>query len=157
MKLNSPKKLFLFFVFMFVLLSVVGEISPACASPAVATVQNVKGTASIVRQGQTIVATTGQEIWENDTLRTGPGGSMGVLFTDDTSVSLGPESVLVIDKFVFAPKEGKFAIALKLVKGTAAYLSGLIAKLSPESARFETPTASIGIRGTKFVAKVEEK
>jgi hypothetical protein len=42
-----------------------------------------------------------------------------------------------------------------MLKGTAAYLSGLISKLSPDSAHFKTPTASIGIRGTKFVVKVE--
>jgi hypothetical protein len=43
-----------------------------------------------------------------------------------------------------------------MLKGTVAYLSGLISKLSPDSAHLETPTASIGIRGTKFVVKVEE-
>jgi hypothetical protein len=37
-----------------------------------------------------------------------------------------------------------------------AYLSGLIGKLSPESARFETPVASIGIRGTRFAVKTDE-
>jgi hypothetical protein len=42
-----------------------------------------------------------------------------------------------------------------MLKGTAGYLSGLISKLSPESAHFETPTASIGIRGTQFVVRVE--
>jgi hypothetical protein len=70
-------------------------------------------------------------------------------------LSLGPESVLVIDEFIFAPKQGKFSIVIRMVRGTAAYLSGLISKLAPESAHFKTPTASIGIRGTKFVAKIE--
>jgi hypothetical protein len=68
---------------------------------------------------------------------------------------LGPDSILVIDEFVFAPKQWKFSIVIRMLKGTAAYLSGLISKLSPESAHFRTPTGSIGIRGTKFVAKVE--
>jgi hypothetical protein len=63
----------------------------------------------------------------------------------------------VVDTYVFAPRQGKFSIVLKMLKGTAAYLSGLISKLAPESAHFETPTASIGIRGTHFVVKVEEK
>jgi len=63
---------------------------------------------------------------------------------------------LVIDEFVFAPHQGEFSLVIKMLKGTAAYLSGLISKLSPESARFETPSASIGIRGTKFAVKVEE-
>jgi hypothetical protein len=95
------------------------------------------------------------KIWENDTLRTGHNGSIGMVFNDDTFLSLGPGSILVIDEFVFAPKQGKFSIVIRMVKGTAAYLSGLISKLSPDSAHFNTPTASIGIRGTKFVVKVE--
>jgi len=42
-----------------------------------------------------------------------------------------------------------------MFKGTAVYLSGLISKLAPDSARFETPSASVGIRGTKFAVKVD--
>ncbi len=137
------------------LLSVDGEISAADASGRVAIVRNVSGSATVVRQGQTISATNGMEIWENDTLRTGRDGSIGVVFNDDTFLSLGPGSALIIDEFVFAPKQGKFSIVVRMLKGTAAYLSGLISKLSPDSAHFKTPTASIGIRGTKFVVRVE--
>ncbi len=140
---------------LFFFISIGGEISVANASASVAIVKNVSGNANVVRQGQTIAATNGMEISENDTLRTGRNGSIGIVFTDDTFLSLGPGSVLIIDEFVFAPKQGKFSIVVRMLKGTAAYLSGLISKLSPDSAHFKTPTASIGIRGTKFVAKVE--
>jgi hypothetical protein len=152
---GSPRRLFALLATIFLLLSIGGEISPASASPAIATVQKVSGTATVVREGSPLSVTTGLEIWENDTLRTGSDGSMGVIFSDDTVLSLGPESVLVIDKFVFAPRQGNFSIVLRMIKGTAAYLSGLISKLAPGSAHFETPTASIGIRGTKFVVKVK--
>jgi hypothetical protein len=138
-----------------VLLSPIGGISPAGAFPAVATIQKASGTVTVVRQGHSLAASAGFEVQEDDTLRTGPDGSIGVIFKDDTVLSLGPESVLVVDEFVFAPKQGKFSIVLRMLKGTAGYLSGLISKLSPESAHFETPTASIGIRGTQFVVRVE--
>jgi len=131
------------------------DVSSADASVPVAIVKKISGSATVVRKGQPIPATNGLEIWENDTLRTGSNGSIGIVFNDDTFLSLGPESILVIDEFVFAPKQGKFSIVIRMLKGTAAYLSGLISRLSPESAHFKTPTASIGIRGTKFVAKVE--
>jgi len=156
MNLISLKRLLFLFAMIFILHPIGGEVSAVFASPAVATVQKVKGTSTIVRQNQTMVATVGLEIWENDTLRTGPDGSIGVIFNDDTSLSLGPASVLVIDNYIFAPRQGKFSIVLRMIRGTAAYLSGLISKLAPDSAHFETPTASIGIRGTKFVVKVEE-
>ncbi len=131
------------------------DVSSADTSVPVAIVNKINGSVTVVRQGQTIPATMGLEIWENDTLRTGPDASIGLVFNDDTLLSLGPESVFVIDEFVFAPREGKFSIVFRMLKGTAAYLSGLISKLEPESAHFKTPTASIGIRGTKFVVKVE--
>jgi len=140
---------------LFVCLSLNGVVSPADASPSAATVKKVSGMATITRQGRDLPATVGLEILENDTIRTGRNGSIGIVFNDETLLSLGPESVLVIDEFVFAPKQGKFSIVIRMVKGTAAYLSGLISKLAPESAHFKTPTASIGIRGTKFVAKIE--
>ena len=150
------KRRFLFVATVFFLLSVSGRITSASPSPVIGTVQKVNGIATVDRQGQTIFAEIGLEIWENDILRTGPDGSIGVVFSDDTLLSLGPESVLVIDEFVFAPNQEEFSIVLRMLKGTAAYLSGLISKLAPESAHFKTPTASIGIRGTKFVVKVQE-
>ena len=154
---SKLKRLFLPLATIFFLLCISGEAMSADPSLVVATVQKVSGIATVVRQGQTISAEIGLGIWGNDTLCTGPDGSMGVVFNDETLLSLGPKSVLVIDEFVFAPKEGKFSIVIRMIKGTAAYLSGLISKLAPDSAHFETPSASIGIRGTKFVVKVEEK
>ena len=157
MKTGRNRNWYVLLAALIILLCVDGNTLFVCASPTIATVQKMSGTATIVRQGQTMPATVGLEIWENDTLRTGSDGSIGVIFSDDTLLSLGPESALVVDKFLFAPREGKFSIVLRMMKGTAAYLSGLISKLAPDSARFETPTASIGIRGTKFAVRVEGK
>jgi hypothetical protein len=152
---NGLRRLLLPLVTIFSVFLVSVEVASADPFPVIATVQKVRGMATVVRQGQTMPAKIGLEIYQNDTLRTGPDGSLGVVFRDDTLLSMGPESVLVIDEFVFAPKQGKFSIVIRMLKGTAAYLSGLISKLAPESAHFKTPTASIGIRGTKFVASVE--
>ncbi|HVP81302.1 MAG TPA: FecR domain-containing protein [Thermodesulfobacteriota bacterium] len=155
MKHKNLIRLFLALATVFFLLSISGEAISANKSSSIATVQKASGTATVVREGQTIPAKIGLELYENDTLLTGRDGSMGVVFNDETLLSLGPESLLVIDEFVFAPRQGKFSIAIRMVKGTVAYLSGLITKLAPESTHFQTPTSSIGIRGTKFVAKVE--
>jgi len=151
---RSLERYFLFVATVFFLLSFSGTDTSAGPSPVVATVQKVNGTATVIRQGQSISARIDFEIRDYDPLCTGPDGSIGVVFSDDTLLSLGPESVLVIDEFAFAPREGEFSLVLRMLKGTAAYLSGLISKLSPGSARFQTPSASIGIRGTRFVVKV---
>jgi len=153
--MNYKKRLILLLAMILLLLSIGGEFSPVNASSSIAVVKKLGGVATVVRQECTISATIGLEIWKNDMIRTGPDGSIGIVFNDDTFLSLGPGSALVIDEFVFAPKQGNFSIAVRMLKGTAAYLSGLISKLAPESAHFNTPTASIGIRGTKFAVKVE--
>jgi hypothetical protein len=89
-----------------------------------------------------------------DTLVTGRDGSLGVILRDDSSLSIGPGSRLVLRRFRFSPSEGKFELVARISRGTMAYLSGLIGRLSPEKVRIETPSATIGIRGTRFALKV---
>ncbi|MBM4341247.1 MAG: hypothetical protein FJ110_17085 [Deltaproteobacteria bacterium] len=149
------KTVVLSLVALLLLLSIDGEVSPADGSTPVASVKKVSGSVTVLRQGKTIQAINGLDIWEKDTLQTGRNGSIGIVFSDDTFLSMGPGSILTVDEFVFAPRQGKFSIVLRMLKGTAAYLSGLISKLSPDAAYFKTPTASIGIRGTRFLIKVD--
>ena len=118
-------------------------------------IKTVKGTAVIVRQNQTLQAKAGEKIFKNDSLKTGSDGALGMIFKDDSLLSLGPDTAVTINEFLFSPAEGKLSLVTRLFKGTVAYLSGIIAKLSPESVRFETPIGNVGIRGTKFVIKVD--
>jgi hypothetical protein len=119
-------------------------------------VRNSAGSATVTRGGNVLPAAPGTRLHVGDTLGTGPDGALGVILRDNSSLSLGPSSSLVLREFLFSPYEGKFGLWVRFSKGTMAYLSGLIGKLAPEKARFETPTATIGIRGTHFAVKVEE-
>jgi hypothetical protein len=115
----------------------------------------VSGPAFIVRSGGLIPAEAGQIVFEADGLRTGVDGHMGVTLKDDTRVSLGPSSELRVEHFVFAPANGSLGLVLKIVRGAVAYVSGQIAKLSPDSIRLETPAAIVGVRGTSLAIHVE--
>jgi len=121
----------------------------------VGNVKTQKGQASIIRNGTTLEAKTGSDLFLNDSLKTGADSSISVVFRDDTLVSVGSNSELVINEFHFSPADRKFSFVARLLKGTSAYVSGIIGKLSPQSVRFETPVANIGIRGTKFAVKLE--
>ena len=112
------------------------------------------GSAFIVRNGSQVAAQAGQPVFEADGLRTGADGRIGVTLKDDTRVSLGPGSEMRVDRFVFAPAEGRMALVLNLVRGVMAYVSGRIAKLSPDSIRLETPAAVMGVRGTTLALHV---
>ena len=113
------------------------------------------GSAFIVRQGEAIPAQVGQVVFEADGLRTGTDGSIGVTLRDDTRVSLGPSSELRLERFVYAPADNAFGLALKFMRGVAAYVSGRIAKLAPDSIRLETPAAIVGVRGTTLAIRVQ--
>ena len=113
------------------------------------------GSAFIVRQSALIPAQAGQVVFEADGLRTGTDGRIGLTLKDDTRVSLGPDSEARIDRFVYAPSEGRLGFVLKIARGVAAYVSGQIAKLSPDAIRLETPAAIVGVRGTSLAIHVE--
>lgn len=154
---HGLRRMLLFTIAVFFALSIGEKVFSAAPSPIIGTLQRVSGTAAVVRQDQILPAKPGLEIQAKDTLRTGTDGSIGVVFHDDTLLSLGPGSDLVIDEFVYAPRQGKLSLVFRMLKGTAVYLSGLIAKLAPDSVHFVTPSASVGVRGTKFAVKVQER
>ncbi len=130
--------------------------TPASAQETVAgVIKNTKGNASIERDGVSEPAIVGGKIHSGDVLVTGPDGTLGVIFRDDTTLSLGPDTRITIDAFLFSPAEGKLGFVSKMSKGTAAYLSGKINKLKPGATRVETPLAVLGIRGTRFLIEVE--
>jgi len=143
------------FVLLSTLFLLVPLVSHAVDAP-VGSIKTVKGTASIVRGNAAVETKSGTRVFRNDTLRTGSDGALSMVFRDDTLLSIGPGSELHVNEFVFSPGEGKMSIVTRLLKGSAVYLSGIIARLSPESVRFETPVANIGIRGTMFAVKVED-
>jgi len=115
----------------------------------------VSGSAMIVRNSATVAAKPGQVVFASDALRTGGDGSLGVTLMDDTRLSLGPNSEVRLERYVYAPAEGGFGMVLNFVRGVAAYVSGRIAKLAPDSIRLETPAAIVGVRGTTVAVRVD--
>ena len=115
------------------------------------------GSVFIVRAGATIPAQPGQVVFEADTLRTGADGRLGLTLKDDTRLSLGPSSEIRLDRFAYAPAEGRLGFVLNVVRGVAAYVSGRIAKLAPDSVRLETPAAIVGVRGTTVVIRASQE
>jgi len=115
-----------------------------------------KGEVQIERSGKLMVAPVGTIIEVEDTVRTGADGTVGITFHDNSLLSAGPNSELVVERFVFdsTTHQGEFDTRLK--KGTLAVVSGKIVKQSPEAMRIKTPAAIMGVRGTEFIVKVDE-
>jgi len=115
-----------------------------------------KGTVHVERDGNRLPAAVGMPIRQSDALITGADGSAGVTFSDNSLLSTGPNSILVVDQYKFdsTTHAGKFDASLK--KGTLAVVSGKIVKQSPGAMRVRTPAAIMGVRGTEFMVQVDQ-
>ena len=147
------KRLFILFLMMTILLPclAMGQES------SIGKIKTGKGDIVVIRNGKEIPVHIDDGLYQHDIIRTGAGSSVGIIFEDNTILSLGPKSEIVIDEYVFVPEKGKLSVFVSMLKGTASYLSGIIGRQSPESVKFQTPDATIGIRGTQFLVKVEGK
>ena len=111
--------------------------------------------AFIIRNGKTLAAVPEMKIMSGDVIKTGPTGSVGLIFLDDTVVSMGPKTEFAIENFLYSPVDKRLSFVARIIRGTLSFLSGQIVKLSPSSVRLETPSATIGMRGTYVLVKVE--
>ena len=114
------------------------------------------GAVFIQRGSSTLPGVAGMHLLLGDQIRTGKPGAVGIVLTDDTTISLGSGSALALDDYAFDPNKGKFALAMKMLKGTFSYITGQIAKLAPDTVKVRTPDATIATRGTKVLIEVKE-
>ncbi len=119
-------------------------------------VKTVTGEATVSTAGKQVKAQAGTPVAQGSILKTGAKSSMGVTFKDETVMSFGPDTELTVDEYLYAPSQGKLKMGSKLAKGSMNYVSGVIAKLNPDAVSVQTPSGTIGVRGTQFVVKVEE-
>mgnify|MGYP002652683215 CR=1 FL=1 len=108
-----------------------------------------------IERGTTrIAATPGVGLKTGDVLVTGKTGRVGVTFNDNSRFSAGPNSRIAVEDFAFdsTTHQGKFLTRVN--KGTVAIVSGQIAKADKNAMRVRTPTALLGVRGTRFVVEV---
>lgn len=130
--------------------------SPACAdSNAIGQIKKVSGQAQIQRSGSTVAAKVGDPVFQSDVIVTGADGSIGITFIDNTTMSAGPNSEVSLDEYRFDSSNFTGAMTTNLRKGTLSMVDGDIARSSPGAMKVRTPTATMGVRGTRFVVQVE--
>jgi len=119
-------------------------------------IKTSKGQVTIERDGRSQPGMVGLRLQTADVIKTGADGSAGITMDDESLLSVGPNSVLSLDRFVFDSKTnaGRFDAALN--RGTLAVISGKIAKQAPDAMTVRTPTAVLGVRGTEFVVSAND-
>ena len=83
-------------------------------------------------------------VFSGDRIITGPSGEAQVRFRDDTKLVVGPNSMMIIDAFVFSDEDTAREISINAVRGAFRFITGN----SPKDVySITTPTATIGVRG----------
>jgi len=126
-------------------MSAVGTITEQASAPA--TIQRAKSQ---------LTGAKGVGVEMADAINTKQ-GKVGIVFSDNTKVQVNENSKLVIDEFVYDPKNKDASkLALNMASGTVRYASGAIAHNNPNRVAINTPTATVAVRGTDFTATVDE-
>lgn len=96
----------------------------------------------------------GLSLRQGDRVTTADGASAIVKMQDGTRMTVRPNSELVIQQYRFSVSAPDNSMVMQLLKGGFRAITGLITKNSPDAARVVTRTATLGIRGTDFDARV---
>lgn len=95
--------------------------------------------------GSTVALTVGAQVVHKERIHTTPTGSVQLLFLDKSSLSIGPNTSILIDEFVYDPNTNTGHMVAKLTEGAMRYVGG---QLSHQGAvTISTADATIGIRG----------
>jgi hypothetical protein len=121
----------------------------------IGSIKTLEGTVEVMRQGSAVYPVAGTRLFVRDTINTGHDGSVGIILRDDTIFSLGPDSALDMKEFRFDPHKKDFSLVCRMLRGTFIFISGVIAKLSPESIKIETPDGTVAIRGTRLAIQIQ--
>jgi hypothetical protein len=137
-----------------VALATVVSISTALAADA-GKVKVSRGAVWIERAGRRVPAQVGMAVQESDVLITGADGALGIAFGDDSLLSMGPNSVVAIDRFAFDPTTHGGSFLTTLRRGTLSAVSGKLTRQSPDAMKVRTPSAILGVRGTELLVGTE--
>jgi hypothetical protein len=124
------------------------------ATGEVGQVATLQGSATVTRgsPGKVAALRVNDLIFERDTLVTGPDAALGITFDDQTTFSLSANSRIVVDAFVYQKGGASNAATFNVAVGTAAFVASLVAKTG--DMKINTPSATLGIRGTTGVVEV---
>lgn len=96
---------------------------------------------------------SGEEIFMQDDLRTGPRSAMQILLLDQTTFTIGPDSAVVVDEFVYDAATGAGRVSARVAKGVFRFVTGRIAARQPADLNVALPAGNIGVRGTMAVGR----
>ena len=120
-------------------------LGPRIALAGVGTVEHDEGRTWNERSNKTENIDLGYEVLMNDFYQTGEDGQIGIIFQDETSVTVIENSELMIDDFVYDPATNAGELAFNVTVGSFRYVSGAIAANNEQTVKITTPSATITV------------
>jgi hypothetical protein len=120
----------------------------------VGSIATLQGAASVTRNNATSALALRDPVYKNDVLQTNTDGTLGITFDDETTFTLKPNTRLAVDEFVYQEGGTDNAAIFNVVRGTAAFVAAEVAHTG--NMKIDTPTSSLGIRGTTGLVEVPE-
>lgn len=144
---------------MFASLSATAVFAAESASPQGvwgAQIKVSRGVVNIERGGEHYPGIVGARLKEKDVIITGGNGSVGVLFNDNSTLSLGPDAEVVLQRYAYDSTTYMGAFDAYIKRGTVSVQAGNIAKQAPEAMRMVTPKAELSGTAKNYVVSVGE-
>jgi len=129
-------------------------LAPSLAIAGVGTIEHDEGRTWNERANKTENIDIGYDVLMDDFFQTGEDGQIGIIFEDDTSVTVIENSELLIDDFVYDPASGAGELAFNVTVGSFRYVSGALAANNAGAVKITTPSATITVRGTTLTGNV---
>ena len=99
----------------------------------------------------------GDKIYLNETILAGVDSGTQILLLDQSTFTIGSESEVVMDTFIYDPDTNDGKIVANVKQGSLKVISGLISKKNPDSLTVKVPEGTLGSRGTEFQTMVSKK
>ena len=134
-------------------LILIGSVS----ADSIGSIVEQSGSAQLKRQQEEIVVTAAYlpEIELNDVAETA-NGKLKIQFLDNAQLDIKEHSEVLIDEIYYDPDPSLSRMSMKFTMGTARFASGSLGLVNKANIDIQTPTATIGIRGTDFTTTIDE-
>ena len=96
----------------------------------------------------------GDKVYLNETILAGVDSGTQILLLDQSTFTIGSDSEVVMDTFIYDPATSEGKIVASVKQGSLKVISGLISKKNPDSLTVEVPEGTLGSRGTEFQTNV---
>ena len=147
------KTLAIFFGFLFIMLSVQAEEKLTVEKQLI----GVLGVTSGMVSNGSKELKTGDKVYLGETILSGANSGAQLLLLDQSTFTIGSDSEVVMDTFIYDPKNNDGKIVSTVKKGSLKVISGLISKKNPDNLIVEVPEGTLGSRGTEFQTIVNTK